>query len=225
MWLGGKKYQPEDISAEILKKVVQNVQAYFQGIAESGEMIEQAVITIPSYFNDKQRYATRTAALKAGLTPLELLPEPTAAAISYGFSPNSDEVKTILVYDFGGGTFDASIITAGGTSFIEQGKAGDLWLGGDDIDSRLMKFVKEQVAQQEKIRDIEDSANKIVDPITGEEHSDLRQIAVEKLQILQTNMSSELLEAEGLVNECDRLLKLCDFMILKTYPIIALLLD
>ena len=86
---------------------------------------------------------------------MELLPEPTAAAISYGFSPNSDDVKTILVYDFGGGTFDASVITAAGTSFIEQGKAGDLWLGGDDIDSRLMKFVKEQVAKQERISDID----------------------------------------------------------------------
>ncbi|WP_016951758.1 Hsp70 family protein [Anabaena sp. PCC 7108] len=151
VWVGNQEYQPEDISAEILKKVVQNAQAYRQEIGK----IDQAVITIPAYFNDKQRYATRTAALKAGLTPLELLPEPTAAAISYGFSPNSDDVKTILVYDFGGGTFDASVITAAGTSFIEQGKAGDLWLGGDDIDSRLVKFVKEQVAQQERIGDIE----------------------------------------------------------------------
>ncbi|MGM3309136.1 Hsp70 family protein [Anabaena sp. WFMT] len=155
VWLGEQELQPEDISTEILKKLVQNTQAYRQGIGKTGEIIDQAVITIPAYFNDKQRYATRTAALKAGLTPLELLPEPTAAAISYGFSPNSDDVKTILVYDFGGGTFDASVITAAGTSFIEQGKAGDLWLGGDDIDSRLVKFVTQQVAQQEKIGDID----------------------------------------------------------------------
>jgi len=86
---------------------------------------------------------------------LELLPEPTAAAISYGFSPNSEDVKTILVYDFGGGTFDASLITAVGTQFIEQGKAGDLWLGGDDIDSRIVKFVKKQIAKQEKLTDID----------------------------------------------------------------------
>lgn len=186
VWLGGKEYQPEDISAEILKKVVQNAQAYFQGIAESGEMIEQAVITIPAYFNDKQRYATRTAALKAGLTPLELLPEPTAAAISYGFSSNSDDVKTILVYDFGGGTFDASIITAGGTSFIEQGKAGDLWLGGDDIDSRLMKFVKEQVAQQEKIRDIEGLIAKMPSYQRLRFDADLK-IAVERAKVELSN--------------------------------------
>ena len=65
---------------------------------------------------------------------MELLSEPTAAAISYGFKPDSDDVKTILVYDFGGGTFDASLIVSAGTQFIEQGKAGDLWLGGDDVD-------------------------------------------------------------------------------------------
>jgi molecular chaperone DnaK len=106
VWLGGKEYQPEDISAEIIKKVLQNAKAYFQEIGKA-EVINQAVITIPAYFNDKQRQATRTAALKAGLTPLELLPEPTAA----------------------------------GTSFIENGKAGDLWLGGDDIDSKIIKFV------------------------------------------------------------------------------------
>ncbi|ABA20940.1 Heat shock protein Hsp70 [Trichormus variabilis ATCC 29413] len=155
VWLGGKEYSPEDISAEILKKVVSNAQAYRQGIGKIDEVIDQAVITIPAYFNDQQRHATRTAALKAGLTPLELLPEPTAAAISYGFSPDSEDVKTILVYDFGGGTFDASLITAAGTSFIEQGKAGDLWLGGDDIDSQMMSFVKTQVAQEERITDID----------------------------------------------------------------------
>jgi molecular chaperone DnaK len=155
VWLGGQEYQPEDISAEILKKVVQNAQAYRQGMGMTGEVIDQAVITIPAYFNDKQRHATRTAALKAGITPLELLPEPTAAAISYGFAPDSDDVKTILVYDFGGGTFDASVITAAGNQFIEHGKAGDLWLGGDDIDSRLVKFVKDQIAVVEKIADVD----------------------------------------------------------------------
>lgn len=74
VWLGGKEYQPEDISAEILKKVVQNAKVYFQEIGKPREVINQAVITIPTYFNDKQRQATHTAALKAGLTPLELLP-------------------------------------------------------------------------------------------------------------------------------------------------------
>ncbi|TAF08713.1 MAG: Hsp70 family protein [Nostocales cyanobacterium] len=186
VWLGGKEYQPEEISAQILKKVAQNVQAYVQGISKNSEIIDQAVITIPAYFNDKQRYATRTAALKAGLTPLELLPEPTAAAISYGFSPDSDDVNTILVYDFGGGTFDASVITAGGTSFIEQGKAGDLWLGGDDIDSRLIKFVKEQVAQQEKISDIDGLIARMPDYQRLRFNADVK-IAVERAKVELSN--------------------------------------
>ncbi len=134
---------------------MQNAKVYFQEIGKPGEVINQAVITIPAYFNDKQRQATHTAALKAGLTPLELLPEPTAAAISYGYSPDGGDVKTILVYDFGGGTFDACLITAAGTSFIENGKAGDLWLGGDDIGSQIIKFVKEQVAKQEGLSNID----------------------------------------------------------------------
>lgn len=93
VWLGGNEYQPEDISASILQKVVQNAQAYRQGIGNAGETIDQAVITIPAYFNDKQRSSTRTAAAKAGLTTLELLPEPTAAAISYGYSPMGEMFK------------------------------------------------------------------------------------------------------------------------------------
>ncbi len=182
VWLGGKEYQPEDISAEILKKVVQNAQAYYQKIGKTGEAIDQAVITVPAYFNDKHRHATRTAALKAGLTPLELLPEPTAAAISYGFSPENDDGKTILVYDFGGGTFDACLITAVGTSFIEQGKAGDLWLGGDDIDSRMIKFVKEQVAKQEKLTDIDDLIAKMPQYQQVRFNADLK-IAVERAKV------------------------------------------
>jgi molecular chaperone DnaK len=156
VWMGGKEYSPEDISAEILKKVVSNAVAYrHDRLGKQNEVINQAVITIPAYFNDKQKNATRSAAYKAGITPLELLPEPTAAAISYGFKPDSDDVKTILVYDFGGGTFDASLIVSAGTQFIEQGKAGDLWLGGDDVDLKLTQFVKDQVAKQEGIKDID----------------------------------------------------------------------
>lgn len=200
VWLAGKEYQPEDISAEILKKVVQNAQTYQRGIGKD-EIIDQAVITIPAYFNDQQRHATRTAALKAGLTPLELLPEPTAAAISYGFSPNSDDVKTILVYDFGGGTFDASVITAAGTSFIEQGKAGDLWLGGDDIDSRLMKFVKEQVAKQERISDIDSLISQMPYYQRGRFNADLK-IAVERAKVeLSSKASAQINPATQLLDE------------------------
>lgn len=203
VWLGGKEYQPEDISAEILKKVVQNTRNY-QQIGKAEETISQAVITVPAYFNDKQRHATRTAALKAGLTPLELLPEPTAAAISYGFSPDSDDVTTILVYDFGGGTFDASLITSAGTSFIEQGKAGDLWLGGDDIDSRLMEFVKKEVAKQEQLDDIDGLIAKMPYYQRVRFNADLK-IAVERAKfelsnadVAQVNSATPLMDELGL---------------------------
>lgn len=154
VWLGDKEYQPEDISAEILKKLLQNSQLFQNRIGQKST-ITQAVVTVPAYFNDKQRYATQTAVTRSGLALLELLAEPTAAAISYGFKPGAEDVQTILVYDFGGGTFDSSLITASGNQFIESGKAGDLWLGGDDIDYRIMEFVKQQVAQQEGLDDID----------------------------------------------------------------------
>ncbi|WP_017295091.1 Hsp70 family protein [Geminocystis herdmanii] len=152
--LGGKEYKPEDISAEILKQVVNNAQAYQESVGQQGK-ITKAVITIPAYFNDKQRYATENASVRAGLGKPILLPEPTAAAISYGFNPNSDDVKTILVYDFGGGTFDSSLITVSGNQFIESGKAGDLWLGGDDIDDKLAELVKQKVAKEEGLDSID----------------------------------------------------------------------
>ena len=154
VWLGGKEYEPEDISAEIIKKVVQNAKAYQEKEGQQ-ENITQAVITIPAYFNDKQRNATKIAANRAGLVDSELLPEPTAAAISYGFKPDAEDVKTILVYDFGGGTFDSSIVTSVGNQFIESGKAGDLWLGGDDIDDRLIDYVKQRVAREEDLENID----------------------------------------------------------------------
>lgn len=201
VWLGGKEYQPEDISAEILKKVVQNAQAYRQGFGKTGEVIDQAVITIPAYFNDKQRHATRTAAFKAGITPLELLPEPTAAAISYGFSPTGEDFKTILVFDFGGGTFDASVIQAAGTSFIELGKAGDLWLGGDDIDSRIIKFVKQQFSQEERIADIDGLIAKMPHYQRVRFNADLK-LAVERAKVeLSTATVSCIAPATQLLDE------------------------
>lgn len=154
VWLGGKEYQPEDISAEILKQVVKNAQTYQENMGLSGK-ITKAVITIPAYFNDKQRYATENASIKAGLGKPNLLPESTAAAISYGFKPSGDDVQTILVYDFGGGTFDSSLITVSGSDFIESGKAGDLWLGGDDIDEKLGELVKQKVAKEEGLDSID----------------------------------------------------------------------
>ncbi len=137
--LHGKEYTPEQISAEILRSLKNDASN------KLGE-VEFAVITVPAYFNEKQKTATKKAAKLAGLKVLQLLAEPTAAALSYGFDNlKADEDKTLLIYDFGGGTFDLSILTAAGGQFVETGAGGDRWLGGDDIDVILSDYVKEQI--------------------------------------------------------------------------------
>ena len=136
--LNGKQYTPEQISAQILRQLKEDASV------KLGE-ITHAVITVPAYFNEKQKTATRKAAELAGLKVQRLLAEPTAAAISYGVDKmEKDGEKVFLVYDFGGGTFDLSILVASGGNFIESGTGGDRWLGGDDIDKALMNFVFEQ---------------------------------------------------------------------------------
>lgn len=200
VWLDEKEYEPEDISAEILKKIVQNAQTYQEQQGQR-ERITKAVITIPAYFNDKQRNATQIAATRAGLAGSELLPEPTAAAISYGFKPNSDDVKTILVYDFGGGTFDSSIVTSAGNQFIESGKAGDLWLGGDDIDDRLIDFVKQQVAEAEDLDDIDGLIAKMPHYQKVRFLGDLK-MAVEKAKIqLSSNSTAKIMPSTPLLDD------------------------
>lgn len=137
--LHGKEYTPEQISAEILRSLKNDANN------KLGD-VEYAVITVPAYFNEKQKSATKKAAKLAGLKVLQLLAEPTAAALSYGFDNlKDDEDKTLLIYDFGGGTFDLSILTAAGGQFVETGAGGDRWLGGDDIDVILSDYVKEQI--------------------------------------------------------------------------------
>lgn len=200
IWLNNKEYEPEDISAEILKKVVDNAQNY-QGQRGQKSRITEAVITIPAYFNDKQRYATQIAATRAGITARELLSEPTAAAISYGFKPDSDEVKTILVYDFGGGTFDSSLITAAGNQFIESGKAGDLWLGGDDIDGALINLVKNKVADEEGLEDIDALITKMPRYQQVRFLGDLK-IAVERAKIdLSTQTEAQIIPSTPLIDD------------------------
>jgi molecular chaperone DnaK len=200
VWLDEKEYEPEDISAEILKKIVQNAQIYQEQQGQR-EKITRTVITIPAYFNDKQRNATQIAATRAGLAGSELLPEPTAAAISYGFKPNSDDVKTILVYDFGGGTFDSSIVTSAGNQFIESGKAGDLWLGGDDIDDRLIDFVKQQIAEAEDLDDIDGLIAKMPHYQKVRFMGDLK-MAVEQAKILlSSNPKASIVPSTPLVDD------------------------
>lgn len=143
--LHGKEYTPEQISAEILRALKNDAET------KLGD-VEYAVITVPAYFNEKQKSATKKAAKMAGLKVLQLLAEPTAAALSYGFDNlKTDEDKTLLIYDFGGGTFDLSILTAAGGQFVETGAGGDRWLGGDDIDVILSDYVKEQIESKNNI--------------------------------------------------------------------------
>jgi molecular chaperone DnaK len=143
----GKEYTPEDISSMILHELKKRASD------QLGE-VTHAVITVPAYFNEKQKTATRIAAQKAGLKVQRLLSEPTAAAISYGFDKmKSGESKILLVYDFGGGTFDLSIIIASEGKFIESVTSGDRWLGGDDIDNLLSNWFVKQICKKYNIGD------------------------------------------------------------------------
>lgn len=145
----GKEYTPEEISSEILKKIKKDAEAAL------GDEVDSAVITVPAYFNDKQKHGTRNAAALAGLKVSRLLPEPTAAAISFGVDVvEEDEGRTVLVFDFGGGTLDLSILTISGGQIIEMGKGGDMWLGGEDIDTLLVDHVLTETAKEEGIDDI-----------------------------------------------------------------------
>lgn len=152
--MSGKEYTPEQISAQVLRQLKEDASV------KLGGEVTHAVITVPAYFNEKQKTATRKAAELAGLKVQRLLAEPTAAAISYGADKMAaNEDKNFLVYDFGGGTFDLSILVASGGNFIESGTGGDRWLGGDDIDRLISEYVISEAgkANNVDIHDIIDS--------------------------------------------------------------------
>ncbi|MBT9873077.1 Hsp70 family protein [Bacteroides salyersiae] len=141
--LRGKEYSPEQISGEILKALKNDANTKLGDVTH-------AVITVPAYFTEKQKTATKKAAELAGLHVQRLLAEPTAAAISYGFDQMMPgESKQVLVYDFGGGTFDLSILMAVDGQFIESGSGGDRWLGGDDIDRLLSDYVCKEIEKRD----------------------------------------------------------------------------
>ncbi|WP_088240470.1 molecular chaperone DnaK [Calothrix rhizosoleniae] len=139
----GKQFAPEEISAQVLRKLVDDASKYV------GETITQAVITVPAYFNDSQRQATKDAGKIAGLEVLRIINEPTAASLAYGFDKKSNE--TILVFDLGGGTFDVSILEVGDGVFEVLSTSGDTHLGGDDFDKKIVDFLAEEFRKQEGI--------------------------------------------------------------------------
>jgi molecular chaperone DnaK len=147
--LGGKQYTPEQISAEILRKLKEDAEERL------GDEVSHAVITVPAYFTEKQKKATIVAAQLAGLKVQKLMPEPTAAAIAYGVDKlKAGDSKTVLIYDFGGGTFDLSILNIVDGRYMEAGTGGDRWLGGDDIDRALQELILKKISEQYKISDI-----------------------------------------------------------------------
>jgi molecular chaperone DnaK len=139
----GKQYAPEEISAMVLRKLVDDARKFL------GEKITEAVITVPAYFNDAQRQATKDAGKIAGLEVLRIINEPTAAALAYGLDKKSNE--TVMVFDLGGGTFDVSILDVGDGVVEVRATAGDTHLGGDDFDRRLVDLLADEFKKENNI--------------------------------------------------------------------------
>ncbi len=139
----GEKYAPAQISAFILQKMKETAESYL------GEIVTQAVITVPAYFNDAQRQATKDAGRIAGLEVLRIINEPTAAALAYGL--DKTEGKTIAVYDLGGGTFDVSVLEIGDGLFEVKSTNGDTFLGGEDFDMRLVDYLLEEFKKEQGV--------------------------------------------------------------------------
>lgn len=139
----GKKFAPEEISAQVLRKLVDDASKYL------GEKVTQAVITVPAYFNDSQRQATKDAGKIAGVEVLRIINEPTAASLAYGLDKKSNE--TILVFDLGGGTFDVSVLEVGDGVFEVLSTSGDTHLGGDDFDKQIVDYLAAEFQKAEGI--------------------------------------------------------------------------
>lgn len=181
--MGERWYRPEEISAMILQKIKMDVED------KLGEKIEEAVITVPAYFNDSQRSATKAAGEIAGLNVKRILPEPTAAALAYGLDKNVNQ--KLLVYDFGGGTFDVSILEIGDNVIETKGIGGDSFLGGDDFDQRIIEYLISEYKKQEGI-------DLSKDPLALQRLKEAAEKAKQELSSLyETEINLPFISAEG----------------------------
>ncbi|MDP9442754.1 MAG: Hsp70 family protein, partial [Actinomycetota bacterium] len=142
--IDGKKFTPQEVSARILQKLKRDAEAYL------GDTVSQAVVTVPAYFNDAERTATKEAGQIAGLEVLRIINEPTAAALAYGLEREGRE-ETVLVFDLGGGTFDVSILEIGEGVFEVKSTHGDVHLGGDDWDQRVIDWLVKEFKNTEGV--------------------------------------------------------------------------
>src|ERR1700760_3934152 len=143
--IDGKKYTAQEISARILQKLKRDAEGYL------GDTVSQAVITVPAYFDDAQRTATKEAGQIAGLEVLRIINEPTAAALAYGLDKAEDKAQNVLVFDLGGGTFDVSVLEIGDGVFEVKATHGDTHLGGDDWDQRVIDWLVDQFNNEQGV--------------------------------------------------------------------------
>ena len=181
--VNGRAYSPQEISASILRKIKSDVETYL------GEEMEKAVITVPAYFNDGQRQATKEAGIMAGLNVIRIINEPTAASLAYGLDRENNQ--TILVWDLGGGTFDVSILELGGGLFHVKAVNGNTKLGGDDWDQRLVDYLAEKFVNEQGL-DIKS------DPVTCQRLREAGEKAKRELSFKpSTKISLPLIKTDG----------------------------
>src|SRR5438552_694049 len=209
--LAGRAYSPPEISAMILQKLKADAEA------KLGEKITQAVITVPAYFNDTQRQATKDAGKIAGLEVLRIINEPTAASLAYGLDKKKDE--TIAVYDLGGGTFDISILEIGDGVFEVKATNGDTHLGGDDWDARIMDWIVNEFKKETGI-----DLTKQPDAIQRiKEEAEKAKIALSSTQEYEINLPFITADASGPKHIQKKLTRskleqLCDDLFQRTIP-------